>query len=112
MSTRNIRLLHFLSLKPRVWIRDLGPALKTRYGRRIAKTRIQTHQMAIKKRSHVNCTVKWGNIVIGFYIVTSVENFLTSHNSRSNEFIRLVKKLTIILKFPAYFIFNPHLMLM
>jgi hypothetical protein len=35
-------------------------------------------------------TVKWGNIVIGFYIVTSVENFLTSHNSRSNEFIRLV----------------------
>jgi len=34
-------------------------------------------------------TVKWGNIVIGINIVTSLSYFLTGHNSRTNEFISL-----------------------
>ncbi len=35
-------------------------------------------------------TVKWGNIVIGFNIVTSLLKFLTVHSSLSTEFIGLV----------------------
>jgi hypothetical protein len=35
-------------------------------------------------------TVKWGNIVFGFNIVTSLPKFLTGHNSRTNEFISWV----------------------
>jgi len=35
-------------------------------------------------------TVKWGNIVIGFYIVTSLSKCLSGHISRYNEFISLV----------------------
>jgi len=35
------------------------------------------------------CTVKWGNIVFGINIVTSLAKFLTGHNSRTNEFISL-----------------------
>ena len=37
----------------------------------------------------VRNTVKWGNIVIGINIVTSLSYFLTGHNSRTNEFISL-----------------------
>jgi hypothetical protein len=36
------------------------------------------------------CTVKWGNIVFGFNIVTSLPKFLTGHSSLSNEFVGLM----------------------
>jgi hypothetical protein len=35
-------------------------------------------------------TVKWGNIVFGFNIVTSLPKFLTGHSSLSNEFVGLM----------------------
>jgi hypothetical protein len=35
-------------------------------------------------------TVKWGNIVFGFNIVTSLSKCLSGDISRSNEFISLV----------------------
>ena len=35
-------------------------------------------------------TVKWGNIVFGFNIVTSLSKCLSGHISRYNEFISLV----------------------
>jgi hypothetical protein len=35
-------------------------------------------------------TVKWGNIVFGFNIVTSMSKCLSGHISRYNEFISLV----------------------
>ena len=37
-------------------------------------------------------TVKWGNIVFGFNIVTSLSKCLSGHISRYNEFISLVLK--------------------